>query len=121
MTKSLIKIRAKKFVISIIPLCKNLKKQNEYVISKQLLRSSLSIGANISEATVAESRKDFVHKMSIAYKEAEETKYWLEILTEADYLIKKEILQNHLEEIIIILKILNKITYTIKKEFQISK
>ncbi|MFD2098239.1 four helix bundle protein [Flagellimonas iocasae] len=68
------------FSLSIIELFKNLKSNNEYVLSKQLLRSGTSIGANVNEATAAQSKKDFIHKMAIASKEARETKYWLKLL-----------------------------------------
>lgn len=64
----------------IIELYKKLQGQREYVISKQLLRSATSIGANIAESEASESRADFVHKLSIANKEARETLYWLRLL-----------------------------------------
>lgn len=68
------------FSIQIIELYKILVKQNEYVISKQLLRSATSIGANVEEANAAQTKKDFIMKMSIASKEARESKYWLRLL-----------------------------------------
>lgn len=71
------------FAISIIELFKYLKSNNEFIISKQLLRSGTSIGANINEATAAQSKADFIHKMSIASKEARETKYWLMLLNKS--------------------------------------
>ena len=84
------------FALSIIELYKKLKIEKEYIISKQLLRSGTSIGANIEEASAAQSKKDFISKMSIASKEARETRYWLKLLNESqlvkiqlsDYLIK---------------------------------
>lgn len=60
--------------------------KKEYVLSKQLLRSGTSIGAMIREAEHAETKKDFIHKMAIAQKESNETLYWLELLSETDYL-----------------------------------
>ena len=63
---------------------KDLIKDKEYVISKQLLRSGTSLGANIHEASAAFSRKDFIHKMSIASKEARETQYWIKLLEEGN-------------------------------------
>jgi four helix bundle protein len=72
------------FSLEIIRLYKQLESHREYVVSKQLLRSGTSIGANIEEAAAAESRKDFVHKMNIALKEARETYYWLRLLNESD-------------------------------------
>ena len=64
------------FALEIIELYKILKSKNEFVISKQLLRSGTSIGANVEEATAAQTKKDFITKMSIASKEARETRYW---------------------------------------------
>ena len=68
------------FALSIIELYKELTKENEYIISKQLLRSGTSIGANIEEASAAQSKKDFIAKMSISSKEARETRYLLRLL-----------------------------------------
>ena len=69
-----------KFALRIIELYRFLAKNNEYVVSKQLLRSGTSIGANVQEASAACSKKDFILKMTIASKEARETKYWLSLL-----------------------------------------
>ncbi|WP_420400107.1 four helix bundle protein [Flagellimonas sp.] len=63
------------FSLSIIELFKDLKQNKEFVLSKQLLRSGTSIGANVNEATAAESKRDFIHKMAFASKEARETQY----------------------------------------------
>ena len=68
------------FSLSIIELYKILVANKEYVLSKQLLRSGTSIGANVEEATATQTKKDFITKMSIASKEARETKYWLRLL-----------------------------------------
>lgn len=68
------------FSIEIIGLYKKLIDQKEFVISKQLLRSATSIGANVEEANAAQTKKDFIAKMAIASKEARETKYWLRLL-----------------------------------------
>jgi four helix bundle protein len=78
-----IKDKSFAFALLIIKLCRYLQDQHEYVISKQLLRSGTSIGANIEEATAAESRRDFIHKMKIAMKEARETHYWLRLINES--------------------------------------
>ncbi len=59
-------------------------KEKEYVLSNQLLRSGTSIGANVSEASAAQTKRDFIAKMSIASKEARETKYWLRLIRESD-------------------------------------
>ena len=68
------------FSLKIIDLYKKLIDKKEFVISKQLLKSGTSIGANVEEAIAAQSRKDFISKMSIASKEARETRYWLRLL-----------------------------------------
>ena len=70
------------FALQIVEVYKRLAGEREYVLSKQLLRSGTSIGANVAEATAAISRRDFAAKMSIASKEARETKYWLMLLTQ---------------------------------------
>ena len=70
------------FALQIVEVYKLLNGEREYVLSKQLLRSGTSIGANVAEATAAISKRDFAAKMSIASKEARETKYWLMLLTQ---------------------------------------
>ena len=82
-----IAIDSKKFAIRIVKLYKYLNDvKKEFVISKHILRSGTSIGANISESVYAQSRQDFISKLSISLKEASETKYWLEILYETDFI-----------------------------------
>lgn len=76
-----------KFSIDIISLYKYITEtKNEYIISKQILRSGTSIGANVKEGIVAQSKKDFLAKMYISLKEASETEYWLELLKESKYI-----------------------------------
>lgn len=72
------------FALEIIRLYKRLQERREYVISNQLLRSGTSIGANVEEASAGQSRKDFLAKMTIASKEARETRYWLRLLQRSD-------------------------------------
>ena len=74
------------FSVEIINLVKELKAKHEYVISNQIGRSGTSIGANIHEAQYAQGRKDFISKLEIALKEANETGYWLELLFRTDFL-----------------------------------
>lgn len=74
------------FEIAIVKLAKRLKEKHENVISNQILRSGTSIGANIREAKYAHSRADFIVKMQIALKEANETDYWLELLFRTDHI-----------------------------------
>ncbi len=79
------------FAVRIVNLYKYLcSDKKEFVLSKQLLRSGTSIGANISESQDAQSTNDFISKLSIALKEARESKYWIELLKETEYLTKKE-------------------------------
>ena len=66
------------------------QEHREFVLSRQLLRSGTSIGANVEEATAAQSKKDFIAKMAIASKEARETHYWLRLLRDSNYLDKKQ-------------------------------
>lgn len=83
--------KSKTFAVRIIKLYKYLcENKKEYVLSKQLLRSGTSIGANVKEAIRGQSKADFVAKMSIALKEASETEYWLELLYETDFIDKKQ-------------------------------
>ena len=88
--KSLVYEKAYKFAIRIVNAHKYLtQEQKEYILSKQLIRSGTSIGANIAEANGAISQADFSAKMSIAYKECLETKYWLSLLKDTDYITEK--------------------------------
>lgn len=86
-----IKDKSKAFAIRIIRLYKYLcSAKQEFVLSKQLLRSGTSIGANVAEAICGISKKDFLAKMYIAFKECVETQYWLELLSETDFLSESE-------------------------------
>lgn len=92
------------FALSIIELYKTLKSKNEFVISKQLLRAGTSIGANVEEVNAAQTKKEFITKMSLASKEARETRYWLRLLNKSDIVnIKYEKYLNDIEELIKIL------------------
>lgn len=80
MKESIVKNKSFEFALLIIELYKVLQEQKEFVLSKQLLRSGTSVGANINEALAGVSKADFAFKMSISSKEARETLYWLELL-----------------------------------------
>ncbi|KIN80683.1 hypothetical protein SD74_14385 [Clostridium botulinum] len=98
--------KAFSFALDIIELYKNLTlKKREYVLSKQILRSGTSIGANIKEGINGQSKKDFLSKISIALKEAEETEYWIELLRYSNYIDDKtsSLLLENCKEIIKIL------------------
>ena len=83
--------KSKSFAIRIIRLYKYLReKKKEYILADQILRSGTSIGSNSRESRRAEGIKDFVHKLNIALKEADETAYWLELLIATDYISEKE-------------------------------
>lgn len=107
------------FAIRVVNLYKFLTtEKKEFVLSKQLLRSGTSIGANIEESIGGQSDKDFLSKISIAYKEARETVYWLKLLRATDYITEEqtESLLNDADEIC---KILAKILITLKNRHQI--
>ena len=115
MSDSPVKDKSYKFAIRIVNVYKHLTEtKREYVMSKQMLRSGTSVGANIREANQAESKADFIHKMSIALKEASETEYWLELLLDTRFLEQKEFdsLQKDCEEV---LKLLTSIIKTSKQ------
>jgi four helix bundle protein len=89
--KSPIKEKSYSFALTVIELYKLLNQKNEYVMSKQLLRSGTSIGANVEEALAGQSRPDFLSKMSIASKEARESNYWLRLLRDSKIIEKKHL------------------------------
>ncbi len=114
MKENIIQTKSFQFAVRIIKLYIHLSKtKKEFVLSKQILRSGTSIGANVEEAIGAQSKKDFIAKLSIAYKESRETKYWLRLLNETKFITKEEFnsIINDLEEI---LRILGKIQKTSK-------
>ncbi len=85
--ENVVREKSFRFAIRIIRLYQYLtENKKEYVLSKQMLRSGTSVGANVREADNAESKADFIHKMGIAQKEVDETMYWLELLKETDFL-----------------------------------
>ena len=91
MKESLVYNKALNYAVRIVNLYKYLNESHrECIMSKQLLRCGTSIGANISEALSAESTADFVHKLSISQKEANETQYWLTLLCKTEYISTKE-------------------------------
>ena len=86
-----VKYKSKKFAVRIVRLYKYLcEEKKEYVLSKQVLRSGTSVGANIAESECAISKKDFLSKIYIALKECVETEYWLELLFDTEYLSKEQ-------------------------------
>ncbi|MDY0320139.1 MAG: four helix bundle protein [Arcobacteraceae bacterium] len=104
------------FAIRIVKLYKYLSNdKKEFILSKQLLRSGTSIGANINEAQAGQSKADFISKMSIASKEARETKYWIDLLIKTDYLnIKESYVESLVTDINEIINIITKIVKSSK-------
>ena len=85
--ENVLKSKSYAFALRIVKLYKHISsQQHEYVLSKQVLRSGTSVGANITEGNRAQSKTDFVHKLSIALKEADETEYWLNLLRDGDFI-----------------------------------
>lgn len=117
MKENLIQTKTYEFALRIIETSRQIQKKNDFVLSKQLLKSGTSIGANIEESIGAQSKKDFLNKMSIAYKEARETKYWLRLLRDSktlDSALSKELLFS-VEEI---LRIIGAIQQTTKSKLR---
>lgn len=114
---NLIKEKTFAFAIDTIQIYKILIENKEFVISKQLLRSGTSIGANVHESISAVSRKDFINKLSIALKEARETDYWLRLLVESN--IVDYDLKFMLEKIDEVIKILVSIVKTSKENSEL--
>ena len=105
------------FSLSIIDYCEQLENTKKYVLAKQLLRSGTSIGANSMEAQNPESKADFIHKMKIAAKEADETQYWLLL---CDYSVSYPECKELLEKLESLTKIIGKILYTSKRKTPLS-
>ncbi|WP_207492358.1 four helix bundle protein [Aridibaculum aurantiacum] len=116
--KNILKDKSFHFAVRIYKLFKYLNEsKKEFVLSKQLLRSGTSIGANIREAYNASSKADFINKLSIAQKEADESIYWLELLKEVDLLTQEE--SNSIYgEAVELLKMIRSSIMTAKKNIQ---
>lgn len=91
MRDNVVKRKSFDFALEIVKVCRVLvEEKREYVLSKQVLRSGTAVGALVRESEHAESKKDFIHKLAIALKEANETEYWLDLLYRSDYLPNEE-------------------------------
>ncbi len=87
MRDSVLRVKSYQFALRVVKLARHLgEEKREFILSKQILRSGTSIGANVEEASQAQSKPDFIHKLSIAHKEAFETNYWLRLLRDSEYL-----------------------------------
>ncbi|MEO6314425.1 MAG: four helix bundle protein [Chitinophagaceae bacterium] len=110
--KNIIVEKSLNFSIEVIIFCELLESQKKFVVAKQLMRSGTSIGANIFEAQHAESKADFIHKMKIAIKEANETLYWLLVCEQSISYPTNLVLQELTEELI---RIISKIILSSKR------
>lgn len=94
MRDNVVKRKSFDFALEIVRICRVLvEEKREYVLSKQVLRSGTAVGALVRESEHAESKKDFIHKLAIALKEANETEYWLELLYQSNYLLEEDYLK----------------------------
>jgi four helix bundle protein len=121
MKENVLKNKAYEFALEVIKVYRHLsEKQREFILSKQLLRSGTSIGANIEEADGAQSKRDFLHKISVSYKEAKESNYWLRLLKDSNLLESEhaDLLLVQLDEL---LKIMTAIIKTTKTNIQNEK
>ncbi len=100
-----LKQKSYSFALDIVKVCLSLREKREFVLSKQLLRSGTAIGALVEEANQAESKADFIQKLSISNKEANEAQYWIRLLIDSDVLdsVKEEVLLKNCTELIKIL------------------
>ncbi len=116
MKENIIQTKSFAFAIRIVNAYKYLQSEKkEFVLSKQMLRSGTSIGANVEEAIGGQSKKDFIAKISIAYKEARETKYWIKLLFATNYMDEKAV-NALLEDIEELSKILSSILLSSKEQ-----
>lgn len=114
-TQGVLYDKSKQFALGVIALCNELREKGEYIMSKQILKSGTSIGANYCEAVCAESPQDFIHKVSISIKEANETSFWLDLLHDSNYLDNERYTQlsSQVEELY---KMLNSSAITVKQK-----
>lgn len=113
MKENVIKNKSFAFALRVVKAYQFLSEKKEFVLSKQMLRSGTAIGAMVREAEQGESSADFVHKMAIALKEANETEYWVELLAQSNYLDEKASLSLK-EDLTEILKLLTAIIKSTK-------
>lgn len=117
MSESIVANKAYAFALDIVKVYKYLiTDKHEFVLSKQLLRSGTSIGANIHEAVSAQSKKDFIYKLSVALKESKETQYWLNLLKDSEF-IDSEVFNKLDSSCNEIIKILTSIILTTKEKY----
>ena len=113
---NIIKNKSFAFALRIVKLYKFLIEKKEFVLSKQLLRSGTAVGALVRESEHAESKADFIHKMAIAQKEANETDYWIELLFQSEYLTQEQY-KSIIEDINELQRLLSSIILTSKGKY----
>jgi len=119
--ENVVKEKSYRFALDIAKFCKMLiEVKKEYVLSKQLMKSGTSVGANIREALHAESKADFIHKLSIALKEAHESHFWLEIIRDSGYALPNE-LQHLFVQVDEVISLLTSIIKSTKRNLQSAK
>lgn len=119
MKERIVKSKSFSFALRIVKLYQFMNKEKkEFVLSKQLLRSGTAIGALVREAEHGESKADFVHKLAIAQKEANETEYWLELISQSGYLTENQFI-SILQDCTEIRKMLSSIILTTKRRYRL--
>ncbi len=113
MKENIVKNKSFTFALNVIKISRLLQQKKEFVLSKQLLRSGTSIGALVREAEHAESKADFIHKMSIAIKEVNETDYWIELLHKSNLLTNSKYASLH-DDVSELIRLLTSIIKTTK-------
>lgn len=120
MRKNIIQDKSFDFAVETIKTFKLLQERKEYILSKQLMRSGTSVGANIRESANAQSKADFIHKLHISQKECAESIYWLDLLKKTDYISESEY-SNLIEPANELLRILRSIILTTKQNLNSKK
>ncbi len=113
MRENILKDKSYNFALETIKVCRDLQFKNEFILSRQLIRSATSVGANIREANNAQSKADFIHKLSVSLKECDESQYWLELLKDSFY-IENSVFDKLHSEAIQIHRLLTRIILTTK-------
>lgn len=115
MKDNIIKIKFFDFAVAVVKCCASLVKRNEFVLSKQLLRSGTAIDANVREALYASSRRDFLYRLSISLRECSETLFWLELLFASNWISETDFQKLH-DDANELMRILTSITNTLKNK-----
>lgn len=113
MSENIIKNKSFAFAVRVVNFYKILNERKEFILSKQLVRSGTSVGANVREAINGQSKADFIHKLSISQKECDESIYWLELLRATNYINEKEFASMN-DDAVELLKIIRSIIITTK-------